>query len=65
MMSYFYACFLHNLSCTIPNDIQALTSITSYFGIELLKLSHDDWDETEMVVQRVIKSSRAGTNLKA
>lgn len=64
-MSYFDVYCYHDHSWTISNDIQALTSITSYFGIELLKLSHDDWDETEMVVQRVIKSSRAGTNLKA
>lgn len=43
---------------------QALSSIVGHYGIDLIKLNHDDWDETEEVVQKVIKSSRAGTNFK-
>lgn len=43
----------------------ALGEIANFYQIDLVKLNHEDWDETEEVVQRVIKSSRAGTNLKA
>ena len=45
-------------------SFQALAAIVEHYGIDLIKLNHDDWDETEEVVQKVIKSSRAGTNLK-
>ena len=43
---------------------QALQSITAHYGIDLISLKHDDWDETETVVKKIIKSSRAGSNLK-
>jgi ATP-dependent RNA helicase DDX19/DBP5 len=43
----------------------ALTNIARHFGIDLVKLDYEDWDYSEEVVQRVIKSSRAGTNFKA
>ncbi|KAK4217137.1 ATP-dependent RNA helicase DBP5 [Rhypophila decipiens] len=38
---------------------QALTYISNYYGIDLVQLSPDDWDETERKVQDVLKSSRA------
>lgn len=43
----------------------ALSKIAEFYGIDLVKLNQDDWDETEETVKRIIKSSRAGTNLKA
>jgi ATP-dependent RNA helicase DDX19/DBP5 len=46
------------------DSFNALKNIADHYGIDLVHLSHDDWDETESVVQRVIKSSRAGTNFK-
>lgn len=42
----------------------ALRSIAEHYAIDLIKLNWEDWDETEEIVQRVIKSSRAGTNFK-
>jgi ATP-dependent RNA helicase DDX19/DBP5 len=46
------------------NSYNALNSIASHYGIDLVHLPIDDWDECETTVQRVIKSSRAGTNFK-
>jgi ATP-dependent RNA helicase DDX19/DBP5 len=43
----------------------ALDKIAKHFSIDLVRLDADDWDKTEKIVQDVIKSSRAGTNLKA
>jgi ATP-dependent RNA helicase DDX19/DBP5 len=43
----------------------ALATIANHYGIDLVKLNYEDWDETEEVVQKVIKSSRSGTNFKA
>lgn len=43
---------------------QALLQIARHFGIDLVRLDKDDWEETEAIVKRVIRSSRAGTNLK-
>lgn len=43
---------------------QALNEIASFFGIDLVRLSYEDWDQTEDTVQKVIKSSRAGMNFK-
>jgi ATP-dependent RNA helicase DDX19/DBP5 len=40
-------------------SFNALTSIANGFGIDLVRLSPDDWDETEKQVQNVIKSARA------
>ncbi|ELQ40144.1 ATP-dependent RNA helicase DBP5 [Pyricularia oryzae] len=37
----------------------ALSSIAEHYGIDLIQLSPDDWDDTEVKVQDVIKSSRA------
>lgn len=42
----------------------ALAQIADHYGIDLVKLNQDDWDETEEVVQKIIKSSRSGTNFK-
>jgi ATP-dependent RNA helicase DDX19/DBP5 len=43
---------------------EALKAIADHYRIDLIRLDHDDWDECERQVQRVIKSSRAGTNFK-
>ncbi len=45
-------------------SFQALSTIAKHYNIDLIRLTQDDWDETETTVQRVIKSSRAGTNFK-
>ncbi|SPN97741.1 probable RNA helicase DBP5 [Cephalotrichum gorgonifer] len=37
----------------------ALSSIANKYGIDLVQLSPDDWDDTEKRVQTVIKSNRA------
>ncbi|TGO16638.1 hypothetical protein BPAE_0484g00030 [Botrytis paeoniae] len=43
----------------------ALNQIANHYNIDLIKLNQDDWDETEEIVKKVIKSSRAGTNLQS
>ena len=43
----------------------ALNKIAQHYNIQLTQLPTDDWDECEAVIQQVIKSSRAGTNLRA
>lgn len=43
----------------------ALKDIANHYGIDLVRLDTDDWDTSEKVVQEIIKSSRAGTNLQA
>ncbi|KAK4225356.1 ATP-dependent RNA helicase DBP5 [Podospora fimiseda] len=40
-------------------SFDALSYIANFYGIDLIQLSPDDWDETEKKVQDVIKSSRA------
>ncbi|RFU26234.1 hypothetical protein B7463_g10107, partial [Scytalidium lignicola] len=45
-------------------SFMALSKIAEFYGIDLVKLNQDDWDETEETVKKIIKSSRAGTNLK-
>ena len=40
-------------------SFDALSHIANFYGIDLIQLSPDDWDETEKKVQDVIKSSRA------
>ena len=45
-------------------SFNALKGIADYYGIDLVHLSYEDWDETEAHVQRIIKSSRAGLNFK-
>jgi ATP-dependent RNA helicase DDX19/DBP5 len=42
----------------------ALASIANGFGIDLVQLSYEDWDETEHMVQAIIKSSRSGQNFR-
>jgi ATP-dependent RNA helicase DDX19/DBP5 len=42
----------------------ALQAISQHYGIELIRLDAEDWDQTEKIVKNVIKSSRAGTNFK-
>lgn len=41
-----------------------LFSIAKYFDITPTQLPNKDWDRVEEIVQRVIKSSRAGSNLE-
>ncbi|PHH84277.1 hypothetical protein CDD83_2210 [Cordyceps sp. RAO-2017] len=40
----------------------ALSSIASAFGIDLVRLDTEDWDEAEETVKRVIKRNRAQAN---
>lgn len=42
----------------------ALKNIAQHYGIDLVNLNHEDWDECERQVQEIIKSSRAGTNFQ-
>lgn len=41
-----------------------LTKITDYFGVEITQVPTDDWDAVEETIKKVIKSSRAGTNMQ-
>ncbi|KAI9697778.1 MAG: RNA helicase required for poly(A+) mRNA export [Candelina mexicana] len=41
-----------------------LHEIELYFGISMIRLDTQDWDAVEETVKKVIKSSRAGSNLK-
>ena len=43
---------------------QQLVEIQDYFGVEMTRIDTADWDEVEKTVKRVIKSSRAGENMK-
>jgi ATP-dependent RNA helicase DDX19/DBP5 len=45
-------------------SFNALSEIANHYGSDLIKLNQNDWDETEEIVTKVIKSSRAGTNLQ-
>lgn len=40
-------------------SFMALSEIATLYGIDLVQLSPDDWDDTEKRVQNVIKSNRA------
>ncbi|RDL38993.1 putative ATP-dependent RNA helicase dbp5 [Venustampulla echinocandica] len=40
-----------------------LQTIAEHYGIDLIRLDTDDWDNTESVVKNVIKSSRAPINM--
>lgn len=44
---------------------QQLMDIVKYFGTDVTQVPTNDWDHVEEVVQKVIKSSRAGTNLSS
>jgi ATP-dependent RNA helicase DDX19/DBP5 len=46
-------------------SFKALSDIAKHYSIDLVRLDTDDWEYTEKVVKDIIKSSRAGTNLKA
>lgn len=39
---------------------QQLDSIASYFKTDLYPINTADWDEVEEMIQKIIKSSRAG-----
>jgi len=38
--------------------------IQQYFGVEMTRLDTSDWDSVEKTIKQVIKSSRAGSNMK-
>ena len=42
---------------------EMLNTITMYFGVTPTKIPTDDWDEVEAMVKKVIRSSRAGSNM--
>jgi len=42
----------------------ALVDIARHYDIDLVKLNTDDWDDCESTLSNIIKSSRAGGNLK-
>lgn len=42
-----------------------LNEIQRYFNVEMTKVDTSDWDQVEETVKRVIKSSRAGSNLRS
>lgn len=44
---------------------QMLKAIQEYFQCEMTRVDTSDWDQVEETVKRVIKSSRAGTNLRS
>lgn len=46
------------------DDWQKLMDIQKYFKCEIQRLDTSDWDELEEQVTKIIKSSRAGTNLQ-
>ncbi len=37
----------------------ALSEIANYYGIDLIQLSPDDWEETEQKIRHILKSARA------
>ncbi|KAI9819716.1 MAG: RNA helicase required for poly(A+) mRNA export [Thelocarpon impressellum] len=41
-----------------------LNEIQAYFGVQMTPVKTDDWDEVEETVKSVLKSSRAGENMK-
>ncbi|ESZ93785.1 putative ATP-dependent RNA helicase dbp5 [Sclerotinia borealis F-4128] len=51
--------------CFGAKSYEALKKIARHYNIDLIRLNQGDWDETEDIVKKVIKSSRAGTNLQA
>jgi len=42
---------------------QMLHDIVAYFDTPIQSVKTDDWDEVEDTIKKVIRSSRAGTNL--
>lgn len=50
--------FVHN-----KQSWQMLRDIINYFDTPILQVKTDDWDEVEETIKKVLKSSRAGTNL--
>ena len=45
-----------------PQSYHLIKDISDYFGVDMIKLPHDDWDTVEDLIKKVIKSSRAGAN---
>lgn len=46
------------------HDWNKLMDIQKYFNCEITRLDTKDWDELEEQITKIIKSSRAGTNLQ-
>ncbi|KAI5310591.1 RNA helicase required for poly(A+) mRNA export [Ascosphaera atra] len=46
------------------NDWELLQGIANYFQVEIQRVDSREWDDVEKVVKQVIKSSRAGANLR-
>lgn len=42
----------------------ALADIANHYGIDLIQLSPDDWEETEKKIRQILKSSRAQADYK-
>lgn len=45
-------------------SFHALDQIVKFYGIDLVKLPNDDWDECERLITAITSSSRAGANFK-
>jgi ATP-dependent RNA helicase DDX19/DBP5 len=43
---------------------EMMEKIMEYFGVAATKVPTDDWDAVEEIIKKVIKSSRAGTNMQ-
>ncbi|KAI9804525.1 MAG: RNA helicase required for poly(A+) mRNA export [Sarcosagium campestre] len=41
-----------------------LAEIQKYFQVDMTRIDTSDWDEVEAIVKKVLKSSRAGTNMR-
>jgi len=50
--------FVHN-----KETWQQLAQIQDYFKCEIERIATDDWDAVEATIKKIIKSSRAGTNM--
>lgn len=45
-----------------PRSYKMIKEISDYFGVEMGLLPYNDWDQVELIIKHVIKSSRAGPN---
>lgn len=42
-----------------------MDDISNYFGVKMMGLPYQDWDQVEEIIKHVIKSSRAGSNFQS
>lgn len=47
---------------TGPRSDHMIKEISDYFGVKMTSLPHDDWDEVETIIKKVIKSTRASAD---